>query len=156
MEERASIWGRSEDKIFETALVKYAQGTPNRWAKIADLLPLKTALQVETHYHILMSDVGDIEAGLIPLPDYTESADKKKNKIKEARKPATQWTAGEHKRFLEGLNKYGKGDWKSIARQCVKTRSATQVASHAQKYFIHLDKDVKNKKRSSIYDVSLE
>ncbi|VFQ91739.1 unnamed protein product [Cuscuta campestris] len=153
MEGGESVWCRSEDKVFEIGLVKYGEGTPDRWAKIADLLPQKTAMDVELHYRVLLSDVADIEAGLIQLPNYSVAADKK---IKERRKPASQWSAEEHKRFLEGLNKFGKGDWKSIARQCVKTRSATQVASHAQKYFIHLEKDVKNKKRSSIYDVSLD
>ena len=42
--------------------------------------------------------------------------------------------------FLVGLEKYGKGDWKSISRYCVKTRTPTQVASHAQKYFEKLRK----------------
>ena len=37
--------------------------------------------------------------------------------------------------FLVGLIAFGKGDWRSMSRHCVKTRSPTQVASHAQKYF---------------------
>ena len=42
--------------------------------------------------------------------------------------------------FMVGLEKYGKGDWKSISRYCVKSRTPTQVASHAQKYFEKLRK----------------
>ena len=51
--------------------------------------------------------------------------------------------------FLLGLKKYGKGDWRNISRNFVQTRTPTQVASHAQKYFIRL-----NKKRSSIRDTT--
>jgi len=40
--------------------------------------------------------------------------------------------------FLNGLKKYGKGDWRSISRNCVVTRTPSQVASHAQKYFLRL------------------
>ena len=46
------------------------------------------------------------------------------------------WSEEEHWRFLAGLEKFGKGDWRNIARQCVFTRTPTQVASHAQKFFL--------------------
>ena len=48
------------------------------------------------------------------------------------------WTQDEHERFIEAINKYGK-DWKKIM-QVVGTRSSNQIRSHAQKYFIKLDK----------------
>ena len=48
------------------------------------------------------------------------------------------WTQDEHDRFIEAINKYGK-DWKKIV-QVVGTRSSNQIRSHAQKYFIKLDK----------------
>ncbi|KAK4589152.1 hypothetical protein RGQ29_019943 [Quercus rubra] len=38
--------------------------------------------------------------------------------------------------FLLGLQKLGKGDWRGIACNYVISRTPTQVASHAQKYFI--------------------
>ena len=41
--------------------------------------------------------------------------------------------------FLLGLDKFGKGDWRSISRNFVISRTPTQVASHAQKYFIRLN-----------------
>ncbi|URD94071.1 hypothetical protein MUK42_34048 [Musa troglodytarum] len=56
----------------------------------------------------------------------------------ECRK-GTAWTEDEHRLFLLGLEKYGKVDWKSISRNFVISRTPTQVASHAQKYFIRLD-----------------
>ncbi|KAL6993310.1 hypothetical protein U1Q18_011426 [Sarracenia purpurea var. burkii] len=56
--------------------------------------------------------------------------------------------------FLLGLEKYGKGDWKSISRNFVVSRTPTQVASHAQKYFIRLSSANKERRRSSIHDIT--
>ncbi|KAM7487937.1 hypothetical protein LguiB_025421 [Lonicera macranthoides] len=56
--------------------------------------------------------------------------------------------------FLLGLDKYGKGDWRSISRNFVKTRTPTQVASHAQKYFNRLNSTNKDRRRSSIHDIT--
>ncbi|XP_028115549.1 transcription factor SRM1-like [Camellia sinensis] len=56
--------------------------------------------------------------------------------------------------FLIGLDKYGKGDWRSISRNYVVTRTPTQVASHAQKYFIRLNSMNKDRRRSSIHDIT--
>jgi SHAQKYF class myb-like DNA-binding protein len=47
------------------------------------------------------------------------------------------WTDAEHQRFLDALQSVGPKDVKAIA-QHVGTRSATQVRTHAQKYFIKL------------------
>lgn len=58
------------------------------------------------------------------------------------------------RQFLLGLKKYGKGDWRNISRNFVTTRTPTQVASHAQKYFIRQLTGGKDKRRSSIHDIT--
>lgn len=55
--------------------------------------------------------------------------------------------------FLLGLQKLGKGDWRGIARNYVISRTPTQVASHAQKYFIRQSNVSRRKRRSSLFDI---
>lgn len=55
--------------------------------------------------------------------------------------------------FLLGLQKLGKGDWRGIARNYVVSRTPTQVASHAQKYFIRQTNVSRRKRRSSLFDI---
>lgn len=55
--------------------------------------------------------------------------------------------------FLLGLQKLGKGDWRGISRNYVTTRTPTQVASHAQKYFIRQSNVSRRKRRSSLFDM---
>ncbi|KAL7513570.1 hypothetical protein ACHAXN_010803 [Cyclotella atomus] len=49
-----------------------------------------------------------------------------------------RWTASEHEAFLAGLKLYGR-EWKKVA-QCIPTRTAAQIRSHAQKYFNKVSK----------------
>ncbi|KAL5569764.1 hypothetical protein UlMin_026339 [Ulmus minor] len=79
----------------------------------------------------------------------------KKRKAAHERKKGLPWTIEEHRSFLGGLNALGKGDWKGISKDYVRTRSPTQVASHAQKYFLRLNNQANNKKkrRSSLFDM---
>uniref|UniRef100_A0A0A9D9S3 HTH myb-type domain-containing protein n=1 Tax=Arundo donax TaxID=35708 RepID=A0A0A9D9S3_ARUDO len=55
--------------------------------------------------------------------------------------------------FLMGLQKLGKGDWRGISRNFVVSRTPTQVASHAQKYFIRQTNSSRRKRRSSLFDM---
>ncbi|XP_071714414.1 transcription factor DIVARICATA-like [Rutidosis leptorrhynchoides] len=74
--------------------------------------------------------------------------------LEQERKKGVPWTEEEHKLFLLGLKKYGKGDWRNISRNFVVTRTPTQVASHAQKYFIRQISGGKHKRRASIHDIT--
>ena len=66
------------------------------------------------------------------------------------------WTEDEHKKFLLGLNKLGKGDWRGISRNYVISRTPTQVASHAQKYFNRQTNVHRRKRRSSLFDMVID
>ncbi|KAI7736569.1 hypothetical protein M8C21_028048, partial [Ambrosia artemisiifolia] len=72
------------------------------------------------------------------------------------RKRGVPWTEDEHKLFLQGLQKVGKGDWRGISRNFVKTRTPTQVASHAQKYFLRRTNLNRRRRRSSLFDITTD
>ncbi|KAL4590058.1 hypothetical protein LXL04_002977 [Taraxacum kok-saghyz] len=70
--------------------------------------------------------------------------------------PKNPWTEDEHKLFLLGLQIVGKGDWRGISRNFVKTRTPTQVASHAQKYFRRQSNLNRRRRRSSLFDITTD
>lgn len=72
------------------------------------------------------------------------------------RKRGVPWTEEEHKLFLLGLQKVGKGDWRGISRHFVKSRTPTQVASHAQKYFLRRSNLNRRRRRSSLFDITTD
>ncbi|KAL2526011.1 Duplicated homeodomain-like superfamily protein [Abeliophyllum distichum] len=169
------VWSRQEDKVFEKALVDFSdEMDENRWHNIADRLPGKTPDDVRAHYEALLHDLHEIDSGRVELPSYCDDSEsfewnqaeqsrpgqisfgsgghRTKNEVE--RKKGTPWTEEEHRLFLIGLNRYGKGDWRSISRNVVVTRTPTQVASHAQKYYLRQTAVKKERKRSSIHDIT--
>uniref|UniRef100_A0A5B6YH26 Putative MYB transcription factor 1 n=1 Tax=Davidia involucrata TaxID=16924 RepID=A0A5B6YH26_DAVIN len=76
--------------------------------------------------------------------------------LNRERKRGVPWTEEEHKLFLLGLQKVGKGDWRGISRNFVKTRTPTQVASHAQKYFLRRNNLNRRRRRSSLFDITTD
>ncbi|KAI9109265.1 hypothetical protein K1719_019888 [Acacia pycnantha] len=179
-------WTRAENKVFENALALYDQDTPDRWKKVASMIPGKTVGDILRQYQQLEDDVYNIEAGLVSVPDYNHTTNpssssftldcwanfssdydpwnefqrKRASSMRPAseneRKKGVPWTEEEHKLFLMGLKKHGKGDWRNISRNFVVTRTPTQVASHAQKYFIRQlsGGGGKDKRRASIHDIT--
>nr|ARU86431.1 DIVARICATA-like [Orchis italica] len=178
MEEAISScsWSWDEEKAFENALAVYTEDGGQNWEKIAEEVPEKSLEEIMHHFQLLEEDVGAIDSGLIPLPNYSSSRtaaesainggsgrksgqghgheSRKGSRMELERRKGIAWTEEEHRLFLLGLEKYGKGDWRSISRNFVVTRTPTQVASHAQKFFIRLNSGNKDRRRSSIHDIT--
>uniref|UniRef100_A0A5B6ZER2 Putative MYB transcription factor n=1 Tax=Davidia involucrata TaxID=16924 RepID=A0A5B6ZER2_DAVIN len=56
--------------------------------------------------------------------------------------------------FLIRVAEGREGDWRGISRNFVKTRTPTQVASHAQKYFLRRNNHNRRRRRSSLFDIT--
>lgn len=50
-----------------------------------------------------------------------------------------RWTEAEHRRFLEGIRLFGR-DWRQIEAHIGGTRTCSQIRSHAQKYFLRVER----------------
>ncbi|KAJ8629429.1 hypothetical protein MRB53_022752 [Persea americana] len=178
----SSLWSREQEKLFENALATHTEDSSDRWEKIAADVPGKTIAEIKHHYELLVEDINGIESGRVPLPAYVSSSEGsgdhgseggagkkgthfgqyqgdsnhggKASRSDQERRKGIAWTEDEHRLFLLGLDKYGKGDWRSISRNFVVSRTPTQVASHAQKYFIRLNSMNKDRRRSSIHDIT--
>lgn len=61
----------------------------------------------------------------------------------DAKQQNGRWTKEEHQRFVEAIKIYGKS-WKKV-EEFVGTRSGAQIRSHAQKFFLRLEKELKTK-----------
>lgn len=166
LQEGSESWSWEQNKAFETALATHWEQSSHRWEKIAADVG-KAVEDVVNHYQLLEEDIVAIDGDQVPLPSYWEDdavdggshggkkgGDGKAPRAEQERRKGIAWSEEEHRLFLLGLKKFGKGDWRSISRNFVVTRTPTQVASHAQKYFIRLQSGTKDKRRSSIHDIT--
>ncbi|XP_030535885.1 transcription factor SRM1-like [Rhodamnia argentea] len=160
-------WTVEENQIFERCIAEFDHLSRDFFEEIALQIPRKSVGQIQRHYEALVEDVAMIESGQVPVPEYGKSmsmvdkrtkprdeASESKSTHQAPRRRGVAWSREEHELFLEGLEKYGKGDWKSISRNCVKTRNPTQVASHAQKYFKRLKNHSDRRRFSQLADLS--
>ncbi|WOK96437.1 hypothetical protein Cni_G05144 [Canna indica] len=157
-----------EDMLFELSLSSYPSDVPNRWELIAARL-CRRPDEVQQRYRDLLEDLRTILQGEIKEPqrwnDGAENrgaAEAEPEKKAEPRKSGVPWTPEEQMAFLRGLDACEKGDWKRISREFVRSKTATQVASHAQKYFQRQAQNQNEaegtgraKKRRSIHDLTL-
>ena len=74
------------------------------------------------------------------IESQTNETNDSENKQKDSIYNTGRWTEEEHKKFVEGILKYGN-EWKKV-QNVIKTRSSTQARSHAQKFFLRIKKDL--------------
>ncbi|KAI3897957.1 hypothetical protein MKX03_027184 [Papaver bracteatum] len=126
-------------KLFGVTIMKNEEESMKKSLSMGNLL--------HAHNH-LDDDRGYLSDGAPKIRDSHE------------RKRGVPWTKEEHETFLKGLEKLGKGDWRGISRSFVTTKTPTQVASHAQKYFLRQkaatsssSSAIKKKRRTSLFDL---
>lgn len=110
-------------------------------------------IEQQKHINLLENELVQARELISKLNDYVRTLEQK---AAAGKKQSRYWTQDEHQRFLEAIEKFGKKDVKAIA-QYVGTRNATQVRTHAQKFYAKLDRDKhgdvdtnkKKKKRSN-------
>eukprot|EP00163_Fabomonas_tropica_P016378 TRINITY_DN293_c0_g1_i1.p1 TRINITY_DN293_c0_g1~~TRINITY_DN293_c0_g1_i1.p1 ORF type:complete len:505 (-),score=126.91 TRINITY_DN293_c0_g1_i1:519-2033(-) len=110
-------------------------------------LSLRGRLIVDQQRRIveLESELAHAQAEITKLKEKVEEF-KNANKKEEEKKPQSRyWTPEEHDRFLDGLEKFGAKDVKSISAY-VGSRNATQVRTHAQKYYLRLMRETEREK----------
>ncbi|XP_031100727.1 dnaJ homolog subfamily C member 2-like [Ipomoea triloba] len=108
-----ATWTWDEERMFQIALSTYVEGTRNRWKKIAELIPVKSAKDVEEYYPILKANIEAME------------------KISMAYQRAT-WTWDEERMFQIALSTYVEGTrnrWKKIA-ELIPVKSAKDVEEY--------------------------
>jgi len=107
----------------------------------ASILKMEEALAYYRHFILLAMKQQQQQ---LPQPTLQEPAleifESKPDSAKQLSKGNRYWTTKEHEMFLEGLKKYNGNKPKLIAKM-IGTRTAAQVRSHAQKYFLRQKKE---------------
>ncbi|KAK3166096.1 hypothetical protein QOZ80_1AG0041400 [Eleusine coracana subsp. coracana] len=168
------MWTRSDDKLLEMLIVHYF---PLQWDIIASRLAgnNKTPEQAFRRYERTVDEVTralqalqvetprewDTQIVVAASPAAAVAAAAAANAVTVASEGRYAAAAAKGKArvpaslFLEGLEKYGTGKWKTMSSEYLTTKSASQIASHHQKYRIRLEQRKRNGcKRASIHDIT--
>ncbi|KAK3139752.1 hypothetical protein QOZ80_5AG0389540 [Eleusine coracana subsp. coracana] len=102
----------------------------------------------------VLSPLNEVESGARKMVEKQSPRWPSTNEPERHMRKGRFWSTEEHKLFLHGLRTYGRGNWKDISKNIVKTRTPVQVSSHAQKYFRRVESPAP-RQRHSINDVGL-
>jgi len=117
-------WTRDHDKLFERALLLVPEDLPDRWEKIAEQVPGKSAAEIRDHYEALVHDILEIDSGRVEVPSYSDESavsggglaewdssnqisfgSKPRHGGDNERKKGTPWTEEEH-RYIKILKDF--------------------------------------------------
>ncbi|KAF7851467.1 hypothetical protein BT93_L3890 [Corymbia citriodora subsp. variegata] len=152
-------------KLFGVQLDLCSSSSPSSSASCSSAYPYSLVIKKSLSMDCLSSSSASSSSPSSSLSSPTVLADEHRSKTSlgylsdglatrsQEKRKGVPWTEEEHRTFLIGLEKMGKGDWRGISRNYVTTRTPTQVASHAQKYFLRQACLHKKKRRSSLFDM---
>ncbi|KAG0544790.1 hypothetical protein BDA96_02G307100 [Sorghum bicolor] len=116
-------------EVFANMLCGEIDNEPSRDDTRSDLRDWYKVLEGDTHDSVLRPSV---ETSLFqPSKQLVLKAPRDQEEIqkphcKSSRKERQTWTAEEHRQFLYGVQHFGRGEWKSISKYFVPSRTPTQ------------------------------